>query len=141
MDHTLNTTPTPHQPDQLFETIKISETVEELAPDGAVVRPLLSLGSGGMAQFELQSDQISKAVMHRSVEELWLVLSGHGEIWRKKDDQETVEVLEMGVCVSIPVKTQFQFRCVGASPLRIAAVTMPPWPGRDEAVKVTGRWN
>lgn len=136
-----NTTHMPDESDRSFETARISETVEELAPDGAHVRPLLSLARGGMARFELQTDQISQAVMHRSVEEIWLVLSGRGKLWRRKDDRETVEPLEAGVCVSIPVATAFQFRCMGDAPLRIAAVTMPPWPGNDEAVQVAGNWN
>ena len=66
-----------------FETTRVSDEAEELAPDGSRVRPLISLASGGMAQFELKAGQISKAVMHRSVEEIWLVLSGCGQIWRQ----------------------------------------------------------
>ena len=123
-----------------FETTRISDVAEERAPDESSVRPLLSLPSGGMAQFELKTGQISKAVMHRSVEEIWLVLSGRGQIWRRNAGKESVVELEAGVCVSIPVRTAFQFRCHGDDPLRIAAVTMPPWPGGDEAVRVAGEW-
>ena len=124
-----------------FETTRISDVAEERAPDESRVRPLLSLASGGMAQFELKSGQISKAVMHRSVEEIWLVLAGRGQIWRRITGMESVVELEAGVCVSIPVRTAFQFRCRGDEPLRIAAVTMPAWPGDDEAVRVAGKWN
>lgn len=124
-----------------FETTRISDEAEELAPDGSRVRPLISLASGGMAQFELEAGQISRAVMHRSVEEIWLVLSGRGQIWRQNAAKESIVELEAGVCVSIPVDTAFQFRCRGAKSLRIAAVTMPPWPGGDEAVQVAGKWN
>lgn len=141
MNRTSHTAPSPGISGRVFETAHISEAVEELAPDGSRVRPLLSLASGGMAQFELESGQVSKAVMHRSVEEIWLVLSGHGEIWRRKDSADSIVALEQGVCVSIPVSTEFQFRCHGDEPLRIAAVTMPPWPGGDEAVPVAGKWN
>jgi mannose-6-phosphate isomerase-like protein (cupin superfamily) len=124
-----------------FETTRVSDAAEELAPDGSRVRPLISLAPGGMAQFELEAGQISKAVMHRSVEEIWLVLSGRGQIWRQNAAKESIVDLEAGVCVSIPVHTAFQFRCSGAKSLRIAAVTMPPWPGGDEAVQVAGKWN
>lgn len=124
-----------------FETTRVSDVAEELAPDGSRVRPLLSLALGGMARFELEAGQISKAIMHRSVEEIWLVLSGRGQIWRRNEAKESIVELEVGVCVSIPVHTAFQFRCRGAKSLRIAAVTMPPWPGGDEAVQVAGKWN
>jgi mannose-6-phosphate isomerase-like protein (cupin superfamily) len=124
----------------MIETARISDAVEELAPDGSRVRPLLSLVSGGMAQFELEAGKTSRAVMHRSVEEIWLVLSGRGRIWRRNDGKESIVELETGVCVSIPASTVFQFRCLGDESLRIAAVTMPPWPGDDEAVQVAGKW-
>jgi mannose-6-phosphate isomerase-like protein (cupin superfamily) len=48
--------------------------------------------------------------------------------------------------VSIPVGTHFQFRAAGegpvagAGPLAAVGVTMPPWPGDDEAYEVTGAW-
>jgi mannose-6-phosphate isomerase-like protein (cupin superfamily) len=45
-----------------------------------------------------------------------------------------------GVCISIPVKTHFQFRSLGNEPLAEVAVTIPPWPGDDEAFVVAGKW-
>ena len=140
MERRSHTTTSPDLPGPSFETIRISDAAEEEAPDGSRVRPLLSLASGGLAQFELERGRISKAVIHRSVEEIWMVLSGHGEVWRCKGNEENIAVLEVGVCVSIPAGTAFQFRCLGNTSLRIAAVTMPPWPGDDEAVQVSGRW-
>ena len=38
------------------------------------------------------------------------------------------------------VGTHFQFRTLGDEPLTIVGVTMPPWPGEDEAVEVNGMW-
>ena len=123
-----------------YETAWIAQAAEERAPDGSRVRPLLSLSSGAMAQFVLDPGQVSLAVRHRSVEEIWLVLSGRGLIWRQLREQQGVVDLEPGVCVSIPAGTAFQFRCTGSEALRIAAVTMPPWPGNEEALLVTGKW-
>lgn len=123
-----------------IDTICISDAIEEIAPDGSRVRPLLSLASGSMAQFELAPGQVSRSVMHHSVEELWLVTTGIGELWRQRDGYEKTVALAAGVCVSIPAGTAFQFRCIGNESLRIAAVTMPPWPGDGEAVRVGGRW-
>jgi mannose-6-phosphate isomerase-like protein (cupin superfamily) len=104
------------------------------------VRVLLGLRGGGMAHFELAAGAVSRAVTHRTVEELWYVLSGAGEMWRKHRAREEVVPLAAGVCVSIPLGTHFQFRAQGAEPLRVVAVTLPPWPGEAEAVLVTGKW-
>ena len=49
-----------------------------------------------------------------------------------------VVALEPGVCLVIPVRTAFQFRSLGPGTLAILAVTMPPWPGDDEADLVEG---
>ena len=124
----------------LYETACIAQAHEERAPDGSRVRPLLSLKDGAMAQFQLDPGQVSRAVRHRGVAEIWLVLSGRGLMWRQQNEQDTVVGLEPGVCASIPAGTAFQFRCSGSEPLCVAAVTMPPWPGDDEAVFVDGKW-
>ena len=126
---------------EAFETRRAGQSREETAPDGSRVYPLLRMTAGGMAQFELDPQRISHAVIHRSVDEIWLVTSGRGEIWRKQGGREDVAVLEPGVCVSIPAGTAFQFRNPGREVLRIVAVTMPPWPGDDEAAAVPGRWD
>ena len=55
-----------------------------VAPDGSDVRVLLSLGGGSMAHFELAPGRVSAAVVHRTVEEIWYVLAGRGEMWRRK---------------------------------------------------------
>jgi mannose-6-phosphate isomerase-like protein (cupin superfamily) len=111
-----------------------------LAPDGSQVRILLSLAAGSMAHFRLDPGQTSIAVAHRSVEELWYVVGGHGEIWRRQGGNEEVVQLEAGTCLSIPLGTAFQFRCTGSVAFEAVAVTMPPWPGEDVAYAVEGPW-
>jgi mannose-6-phosphate isomerase-like protein (cupin superfamily) len=110
------------------------------APDGSDVRILLGLNGGGMAHFELGPNQTSRAVTHRTVEEIWFFLSGRGQMWRKQDQQETVVDIHPGVCLTIPLGTHFQFRSFGYEPLAAIGVTMPPWPGEGEAVMVNGMW-
>ena len=39
-----------------------------------------------------------------------------------------------------PAGTHFQFRADAAGPLTAVGVTMPPWPGDDEAYEVPGEW-
>lgn len=93
-----------------------------------------------MAHFELAPGRTSAAVAHRTVEEIWYVVRGQGEMWRKQGGREEVAALEPGVCVTIPRSTHFQFRATGSEPLAVIAVTMPPWPGQSEAFEVDGRW-
>lgn len=123
-----------------FRTVRVAESRSEVAPDGANVRVLLGLAGGGMAVFELPPGRTSSAVVHRTVEEIWLFLDGQGEMWRSQDAREEVTAVEPGVCVTIPVGTRFQFRALGATPLRAVGVTLPPWPGPAEAVPVPGKW-
>lgn len=111
------------------------------APDGSRVQVLLRLGGGSMATFTLQPGQVSAAVTHRSVEELWYVIAGRGSMWRRDALREEVVALEPGLCLSVPLGTAFQFRCEGAAPLMAVAVTMPPWPGEAEAVRVEGHFD
>jgi mannose-6-phosphate isomerase-like protein (cupin superfamily) len=79
-------------------------------------------------------------VRHRTVEEVWFCLSGSGEMWRRLDAAEEIVQLVAGVAISISVGVAFQFRVIGDAPLVAVITTMPPWPGPDEAVAVTGRW-
>jgi mannose-6-phosphate isomerase-like protein (cupin superfamily) len=111
-----------------------------VAPDGSDVRVLLGLAGGGMAEFELAPGRVSGAITHRTVDEIWYVLSGRGEMWRRQDSRDEIVALEPGVCLTIPQGTHFQFRALGDTPLRVLGVTMPPWPGADEAVVVNGPW-
>jgi len=111
-----------------------------VAPDGSDVRVLLGLTGGGMAEFELAPGRVSAAITHRTVDEIWYVLSGHGEMWRRQDARDEIVALEPGVCLTIPQGTHFQFRALGDTPLRALGVTMPPWPGANEAIAVTGLW-
>jgi len=123
-----------------FQTRSLPLKPDVVAPDGSNVRILLGLDRGGLAHFELGPQQVSIAVTHRTVEEIWYVLSGHGEMWRCQDDQEEIVQLQAGVCLTIPLGTRFQFRSIGEVPLAAVGITMPPWPGEDEAVIVSGKW-
>jgi mannose-6-phosphate isomerase-like protein (cupin superfamily) len=123
-----------------FATMRLPATPTGVAPDGSDVRALLSLPAGSMAHFELGAGMVTRAVAHRTVEEVWFVLAGHGEMWRKQGQREETVVLEPGVCLTIPVGTQFQFRASTSEAVSAVAITMPPWPGDAEAVPVVGPW-
>jgi mannose-6-phosphate isomerase-like protein (cupin superfamily) len=84
--------------------------------------------------------QVNRATVHATVSEFWHVLSGEGEIWRRGGTGEETTVLEKGISIDIPVGTAFQYRCTGVDPLRFLCITMPPWPGHQEATIIEGPW-
>lgn len=111
------------------------------APDGSAIRFLLKLKRGEMNHFTLPPHQTSSAVVHRSIEEIWYVLEGKGQVWRKQGDNEQVLDMIPGVSFDIPLGARFQFRNTGDLPLSVLIATMPPWPGDDEAVPAEGPWD
>ncbi len=125
-------------PDFATTTLPPDPTV--IAPDGSDVRVLLGLQGGGMAHFELAAGRVSAAVTHRTVEEVWYVVEGRGQMWRRQGEREELTALVPGVCLTIPLGTQFQFRADASEPVSAVAITMPPWPGEGEAIVVTGPW-
>jgi len=124
----------------LFASAQLPGERTVVAPDGSDVRVLLALAGGSMAHFELAPGQVSAAMTHRTVEEIWYVLAGRGQMWREQGGREEVVELLPGACITIPLETHFQFRASADGPLAAVAVTMPPWPGADEAVAVAGPW-
>ena len=114
--------------------------IDAVAPDGTAVRLLLSLAGGSMAHFELPAGAVSQAVTHRTVEEIWFVVSGRGAIWRRQGGVESIDPLGPGTSLTIPLGAAFQFRADPGSALAFVAITMPPWPGMDEALPTQGRW-
>jgi mannose-6-phosphate isomerase-like protein (cupin superfamily) len=123
-----------------FATMRLPAEPTVVAPDGSDVRVLLGLPAGSMAHFELAAGKVARAVAHRTVEEVWFVVAGRGEMWRKQGEREETVLLEPGVCLTIPLGTHFQFRASDAERLAAVAITMPPWPGEGEAFFVRGPW-
>ena len=111
-----------------------------MAPDGSEIRALLQMRGGSVVHCTLPAGQITKAVRHRTVEEIWFILSGAGELWRRDGEREMVTELGPGVAVSLPLGVAFQFRAISEAPLRFLICTMPPWPGEDETISVEGKW-
>ena len=123
-----------------FVTRKLAVAPDVIAPDGSEVRTLAAASRGSMAQFALAPGAVSRAVAHRSVEEIWLFTGGRGRLWRRLGTQEETVEVSSGVSIAIPVGASFQFRCDGDEPLIAVGVTMPPWPGDGEAYAVDGIW-
>lgn len=118
-----------------------SDKPDVVAPDGSEITLLSTTLSGGsMVLCTLNQGGVTKPVRHRTVEEMWHVIDGHGSLWRSMDgDEQTVE-LKPGASATIPFGANFQFLSDGDRPLRIVIATMPPWPGDDEAIPTDGPW-
>jgi mannose-6-phosphate isomerase-like protein (cupin superfamily) len=123
-----------------FQTRMLSERVDEIAPDGSEVRHLCRTANASLVHVTLAPGQVSRAVAHRSVEELWYFVSGRGELWRSLAGREERIDVSAGMSVSLPADTAFQFRASGAEPLAAVCVTIPPWPGDAEAQPAAGLW-
>jgi len=118
--------------------LHVDDAPTATAPDGSTVRVLLAATRGSMARFELEPGRTSAAVRHRTIEELWYVIGGDGEMWRSRDGVDGITALTPGTGLVLPPGTAFQFRARGTAPLIVLGVTMPPWPGDAEAELVEG---
>jgi mannose-6-phosphate isomerase-like protein (cupin superfamily) len=93
-----------------------------------------------MAYFELGPHQVSKAVTHRTVEQIWYFVSGQGQMWRQQNQRSEIVDVKPGVAITIPPGTHFQFRSTIPEPLAAIGITMPPSSAADEAVLIPGPW-
>ena len=123
-----------------FEHKRVPQEYDVLTPSGAEIRSLLTMGRSSMALATLPIHGVSRAIYHKTVDDMWFFIRGHGEVWRKQGDRE--EVLQVGpnVALTIPQGTHFQYRNTGSEPLSWITATMPPWPGSDEVVFAEGPW-
>ena len=128
-----------------FETHALESAPTVTAPDGSAVRPLGRIpGAGSFAHFRLSAGEVAQAVVHATVQEIWYVIAGAGEMWRRQRDTGFAETVALGpgVCLTIPLGTEFQFRAAPDAALEVVAATMPPWPvtSETEATPVEGIW-
>lgn len=124
-----------------MKTQTLPNDYQHLSPAGAEVRPLISNSMGGAAHCMLMKGKVSKAVAHQTVSEIWHVISGHGQIWRRQGENELITDLSEGITIDIPIGTDFQYRSNDDADLVFICITMPPWPGADEVRFVDeGAW-
>ena len=124
-----------------FESHQVAANYDLLAPDGSEIRLLHSMPSASVVHCRLPATGVSIPVRHRSVEEIWYFLAGRGQVWRRQAKREEVLEVRAGISLTIPLGTAFQFRNTGDSALEFIIMTMPPWPGADEAILLDdGKW-
>ncbi len=112
---------------------------DAIAPDGSEIYfRVVDAGRASLVEVVLRSGRTTRAVRHRTVEEVWYFLAGSGEVWLRSPDAATSEVRSVGTgdVVVIPTGWDFQFRASGDAALRFLCFTAPPWPGEHEAIPV-----
>jgi mannose-6-phosphate isomerase-like protein (cupin superfamily) len=123
-----------------WKTGRVGSEPTSLAPDGSEIHKLPSGQRGSLARCGLPAGRVTRAVRHRTVEEVWYVTAGRGQVWRADGDGEEIVDVDPGTGLTIPTGVAFQFRAADDADLEIILTTMPPWPGSDEAELVEGRW-
>ncbi len=124
-----------------FESSRIADDYDLLAPDGSEIRLLHSTPGASVVHCRLPAVAVSLPVRHRTVSEIWYFLAGRGQVWRRQAKREEVLEVRAGISLTIPLGTSFQFRNTDNTALEFIIVTMPPWPGADEAILLdTGKW-
>lgn len=120
---------------------ELPEKPDARSPAGAEIRFIMDGPTGNMIHSTVPPGQVNRATRHKTVHEFWHVLEGSGQIWRSDGSDEAVVDLVAGVSIDIPVATAFQYRNNGSVPLKFICISMPPWPGDDEAEYVEGPWH
>ena len=118
-----------------------STNPDAIAPDGSEIRLLIdgrhAARRASLVEVTLPAGQVSKPVWHRTVEEIWYILEGGGQVWRCPPTSRPDSVLPVpvspGDALTIPTGWRFQFAAGADAPLRFLCHTSPPWPGEDEA--------
>ncbi len=123
-----------------MKTTILPERPDAKSPAGADIRYMMSSPTGNMIHSTVPPHQINRATVHATVNEFWFILEGRGEIWRDDGEQSSITVLVPGIAIDIPTGTAFQYRNTSDAELKFICVSMPPWPGDNEATFIQGVW-
>jgi mannose-6-phosphate isomerase-like protein (cupin superfamily) len=107
---------------------------DAIAPDGSEIRLLATATRASLCEVCLPAGAVSRPVYHRTVEEIWYVIEGRGQVWRCPPDSVAEPIgVTPGDTLVIPMGWRFQFRAAPDCALRFLCFTSPPWPGPEEA--------
>jgi mannose-6-phosphate isomerase-like protein (cupin superfamily) len=110
----------------------IGPVPDAIAPDGSEIYfRALDAERASLVEVVLRPGLTSRPVRHRTVEEIWVFLSGSGEVWLRSEDRavDATRRVGPGETIIIPTGWAFQFRTLGKEPLRFLCFNSPPWPG------------
>lgn len=117
---------------------RAGDEADLIAVDGSAIYLLAGDAQGAtrasLCEVRLAAGAVSRPISHRTVEEIWHVLAGRGQVWRCPP-HERVEPVDVtpGDTLVIPIGWRFQFRASAEGELRFLCYTTPPWPGPGEA--------
>ncbi|MEM7545242.1 MAG: cupin domain-containing protein [Pseudomonadota bacterium] len=123
-----------------MKTTTLAPRPDATSPAGAEIRFVMNGAAGNMIHSTVPPGQTNRATVHSTVSEFWHVISGVGQIWRRDAAGEEITALTPGTSIDIPQGTAFLYRNPGAEPLIFICITMPPWPGDEEATHLDGPW-
>ena len=114
---------------------------DAIAPDGSEIRLLIdhrhAARRASFCEVTLPAGQVSRPVWHQTVEEIWYILEGGGQVWRCPPTASPGSIAALAVspgeALTIPTGWRFQFSASKEGPLRFLCYTSPPWPGQQEA--------
>lgn len=106
-------------------TIQLPIAHDVIAPDWSEIRVLAGTTRGSMAHGLLPPGGVSWAIQRRTVEEVWDVVSGPAEIWRRLGDDVALIEASDGTSLTFPPGTDVQCRTIGDEPFQFIMVTMP----------------
>ena len=107
---------------------------DTIAPDGSEIRRLVeSARQASLVEVRLAAGAVSRPIRHRTVEEIWYILSGRGRVWHEGEVREVTPGDRVVIRTGVP----FQF-AAGQEELCFLCFTSPPWPGPQEAESVPG---
>jgi mannose-6-phosphate isomerase-like protein (cupin superfamily) len=106
---------------------------DALAPDESEIRFIIdhrhAARQASLVEVTVPAGQVSRPVWHRTVEEIWYILEGHGQVWRCPPAQAAGTVdpvpVEPGDALVIPTGWRFQFSAGEDAPLRLLCYTSP----------------
>ncbi len=131
--------------DMKFQTKQVDYPKKEKVK-GFFVLNICKVNNASLSLCQLEQGKTTVAQRHRTVEEIWFFISGKGEIWLKQEQiekskevsKEETKIVKKNTCITIPANTHFQLRNTSDEPLIIVVTTAPPWPGKQENLKVEG---
>ena len=111
---------------------------DTIAPDGSEIRVLADAAHGAtrasLCEVRLAAGAVSRPVVHRTVEEIWHVTAGRGQVWRCAPGHTATPIdVRVGDTLVIPRGWRFQFPAAADTALVFLCYTSPPWPGPEEA--------
>lgn len=124
-----------------FDIKQVSKEKPFISDDGSVIRNLTPMGNVQSVHCSLPKGGVIQASRHKTVEQIWYVISGEGEMWLKdQDGLETESKLAPGTAITVPLGYAFQFRNTGKKDLEIFIVNTTPWSGDGELIPVENHW-